>query len=98
MKPPKDSGGEIEPEQAASSRRRKLWEIDHKYHCPIIGTCLSVEELRRIGRNHVWRTEGRPNDYEVHVGFVASATHRNGLAIATQKLLERKYGPTVRRY
>jgi hypothetical protein len=32
-------------------RRRKLWDIASKYHCPLIGTCLSVEELRRLARD-----------------------------------------------
>lgn len=78
--------------------RRKLWAIEHKYHCPIIGTCLGVEELRQLGKHYVWRTAGRPSDYEVHVTFVGAALERNALSLATHKLLEKKYAVTVRRF
>ena len=84
--------------QPTRSGRRKLWEIEHKFHCPIIGTCLGVEELRQLGKNYIWRTSGRPSDYEVHVTFVGAAVERNALALATHKLLEKKYASTVRRY
>lgn len=26
--------------------RRKLWELPHNWHCPIIGSCLPVAEMR----------------------------------------------------
>jgi len=26
-------------------RRAKLWELNEKYHCPVIGTCLPISEL-----------------------------------------------------
>gem|GEM_PF-4498849 len=28
----------------------KLWELHHKLHCPVIGTCLHVDELRKLGQ------------------------------------------------
>ena len=34
------------PEAATSSRRRRLWEVPHKFHCPVIGVCFDVDELR----------------------------------------------------
>ncbi|EXJ14066.1 DUF2325 domain-containing protein [Imhoffiella purpurea] len=80
------------------SGRRKLWDMPHKYHCPIIGTCLSVDDLRRIGRRFVWRTKERLSDYEIHVGFVSAAEERNALSQATQKLLDKKYASNLRRY
>ncbi|MFD2111436.1 DUF2325 domain-containing protein [Thiorhodococcus fuscus] len=91
-RPPEEA---LDPVKAA---RRKLWEIPHKYHCPIIGTCLTVEELRRIGKRFVWSTKERLSDYEIHVGFVSAAEERNGLSLATQKLLDKKYASAVRRY
>jgi len=91
-RPPEDA---LDP---VKTGRRKLWEIPHKYHCPIIGTCLTVEELRRIGKRFVWSTKERLSDYEIHVGFVSAAEERNGLSQATQKLLDKKFASTVRRY
>ncbi|MCK7578986.1 MAG: DUF2325 domain-containing protein [Chromatiales bacterium] len=80
------------------SRRRKLWEIPHKYHCPIIGTCLGVSELRRLGARFDRRKQERPTDYEIHVSFVAAADERNDLSQATHKLLEKKYAGIVGRF
>ncbi|TCT17984.1 DUF2325 domain-containing protein [Thiobaca trueperi] len=86
------------PLAPVKSGRRKLWDVPHKYHCPIIGTCLTVAELRRIGERHAWRTCARPTDYEIHISFVSAASERNSLSLATQKLLEKKYAATVKRY
>ncbi len=83
---------------AVKTGRLKLWDVAHKYHCPIIGTCLGVEELRRIGERHSWLTHSRPSDYEIHVCFVSAADQRNALSLATQKLLEKKYATTINRY
>lgn len=83
---------------ATGSRRRKLWEIPHKYHCPIIGTCLEVSELRRLGARFGWRHRERPTDYEIHVSFVAAADERNDLSQATHKLLEKKYAGIAGRF
>jgi DNA repair exonuclease SbcCD ATPase subunit len=80
-----------------ASKRRKLWEIDHKYHCPLIGTCLSGEELRQLAERHAHRSRDRFSDYDVHVSFVTAARERNGLSIATQKRLDKKYASAVRR-
>jgi hypothetical protein len=88
----------LAPLESKRPGRRKLWDIEHKYHCPIIGTCLTVDELRRLSKQHVWRTQGPPNDYEIHVSFVAAAVGRNTLSLTTHKLLEKKYASTVRRY
>lgn len=80
-----------------AGKRRKLWEIDHKYHCPLIGTCLSGDELRQLGERHAHRANERLSDYDLHVSFVAAAGERNGLALATQKRLDKKYAGALRR-
>ncbi|NCA68806.1 MAG: DUF2325 domain-containing protein [Sphingobacteriia bacterium] len=93
----------VEPsEPALGTRRRKLWEVPHKYHCPVIGTCLDVGDLRRIASRFTWNHQGRhparPSEYEIHVGFVAAAEERNLLSLATHKLLEKRYAGMVRRF
>lgn len=37
-------------EDVGSSHRRKLWEISAGHHCIVIGTCISMPELRRLAR------------------------------------------------
>ncbi len=85
------------PEPPRTSRR-KLWEIPHKYHCPVIGTCLEVGELRRIAERVRMETDEPLSDYEVHLNFVGAADSKNTLSVATHKVLERKYAAAVARF
>jgi len=76
-------------------RRRKLWELEEKYHCPVVGTCLSIEELKKVARKE--GVFGRSFDpYRLHVEAVSASCTRNSSAGAMQKLLERKYERWVR--
>jgi hypothetical protein len=78
--------------------RRKLWDIPHKYHCPIIGTCLTVDELRRIADRTAQRPDTPLSEFDIHVSFVAAAAEKNPLSLATHKTLEKKFTTSVRRY
>ncbi|HSO81580.1 hypothetical protein [Thiocapsa sp.] len=78
--------------------RRKLWDIPHKYHCPIIGTCLTVDELRRIAERTAQRPDTPFSAFDIHVSFVAAAAEKNPLSLATHKTLEKKFTTSVRRY
>lgn len=78
--------------------RRKLWDIPHKYHCPVIGTCLSVEELRRVASRLLLRGDAPSTDFKIHVTFVGAAESKNSLSLATHKALERKYRSVVERF
>jgi hypothetical protein len=78
--------------------RRKLWEIAHKHHCPVIGTCLQVDELRHVAKKTGCTSRHCLSDYEVHVAFVSAASEKNALSVALQRLLERKYATAVRRF
>ena len=31
-----------------SSRRRRLWELTHACHCPVVGVCIPLDTLRRL--------------------------------------------------
>lgn len=78
--------------------RKKLWDLPANLHCPIIGTCLDAQELRKLARKARCEQDRPLTDYEVHVSFVASADERNPLSIATQKALEKKYSSHIKRY
>jgi uncharacterized iron-regulated protein len=62
--------------------RRKLWELSHKLHCPVIGTCLEVAELRKIVRNLGIEQGSVLTDYDVHVSFVSAADTKNLLSLS----------------
>ncbi|MCB1773312.1 MAG: DUF2325 domain-containing protein [Gammaproteobacteria bacterium] len=85
-------------QRSGRKTRRKLWELPHKLHCPVIGTCLEADELRRIALKAGARPSGELTDYDVHVSFVAAADEKNSLSLATHKALDKKYASHVKRF
>lgn len=79
------------------SRRRKLWEIPHKFHCPVVGSCFEVRELRGLMHKvmHLPRDIG---DFVLHTTAVAACDQRGPLAELLHKTLERRYALIVRRF
>ena len=85
----------LTPLHAAGSRRRRLWDLPHSSHCPVVGVCLPLETLRRL----VGKASGSKvmtDDYEVHVGAVADCVSRNRLSELLQDELERRYAREVK--
>jgi hypothetical protein len=85
-----------EPE-AHTSRRRRLWELGHACHCPLVGVGFPLGVLRKLVDKI---TSGKvvADDYEVHVGAVTECAHRNRLSEALQKELERRYAAVLLRF
>lgn len=79
---------------SVGSRRRRLWDLPHNSHCPVIGVCLPLATLRQLVKKALG---GRAlaDDYEVHVGAVAECAQRNRLSEALQAELERRYALKV---
>jgi Uncharacterized protein conserved in bacteria (DUF2325) len=86
------------PEDAAqTSRRRRIWELSHTCHCPLIGVCIPLGALRKL----VGKVAGGKvlaDDYEIHVGAVSECGTRNVLSEAVQKELERRFAPVIARF
>ena len=72
------------------AKRAKLWELDRKHHCPIVGTCLSIDELTKMARRHFDHLIAR-GDYAMHVEAVGRSNTRNHVSEAIHKLLEQKH-------
>ncbi len=72
------------------AKRAKLWELSDKHHCPVIGTCLPIDELAKFARRFSFA--GNPRDeFALHVEAVGYAGNRNAVSEAIQKHLELKY-------
>jgi hypothetical protein len=84
-------------ECAKSRRRLKLWELEEKHHCPVIGTCLSLEELKKIARKGGFSGQSF-EPYRLHVEAVSLSCSRNAAAEAMHKLLERKFSLDLARF
>lgn len=82
---------------AQGSRRRKLWELAHKFHCPVIGVCFAVDELRRL-MDKVMHIPRGTSDYVLHTSAVGSCEERGPLAELLQKNMEKRFQLTIRRF
>ncbi|MDO8607409.1 MAG: DUF2325 domain-containing protein [Phaeospirillum sp.] len=91
----------LHPTSAAAipRRRTKLWEIDGQWHCTIIGTCLTLGELKATAtRLGVQLHSAKPSDHEVHTAMILLVKRERVVGKAVNKLLDRKHGPMVRRF
>ena len=85
------------PSVVKGSRRRKLWEISHKFHCPVIGVCFDVDELRAL-MGKVMHFPRDTSDFVLHTTAVGACEERSQLANILHKHLERRFALTIRRF
>lgn len=85
-------------QEALPVRRTKLWELDHRFHCLVIGTCLTIDELRRLARKAGLGLDTRMTDYQLHHSFVELAGDPVVAARVTHKWLDRKFSAAIRRF
>lgn len=78
----------------AHKKRRALWELEIKYHCPVIGTCVPVVELRKLLKPFTAVTD----DYALHGEAVAACHCKNPLSKALYQYLEKKYVAHIHRF
>lgn len=76
-------------------RRLKLWELEERLHCPVVGTCLTIDELKKVARKEGY-TGKKIDAYHLHVEAVSASCARNSAAEAMHRLLERKYARWVK--
>ena len=78
------------PHENMPLRRAKLWDLEAKHHCPVIGTCLTPDELDKFAKHLSIDCDWR-DEFALHVEVVGCARNRNAVSQAVQKHLERKY-------
>lgn len=81
----------------SSRRRRKLWELSSRTHCPLIGTCLPVAEMRKLALR-VGLDERAMSDYSLHTAVVSSCDTRSELAEQVQRYFDKRYAVMVQRF
>ncbi len=85
------------PEAKSTSRRRRLWEIPHKFHCPVVGCCFEVKELRAL-MHKVMHLPRDTSDFVLHTTAVGACETRTPLADLLHKTLEKRHALTIRRF
>lgn len=76
--------------------RLRLWEFNDNAHCPVVGTCLSHDDLMRIGRSLRIVFDRDAQDYDVHGHFVRAATMDTPEARAMTKMLDERFTGALR--
>ena len=77
--------------QLLPTRRLKIWEIKHSFHCTILGTCLTMEELRKLMRQSGVVLEKKPSDYDLHATMVGQVESKGRTSRNINRMLDRKY-------
>lgn len=92
------ASGRVPPlAEARRTTRRKLWELEEKYHCPVVGTCLNLDDLRKIARKTGFT--GRAFDaYRLHLEAVSLSCAHNQAADLMHKLMDRKFALHLTRF
>ena len=78
-------------------RRIKLWECTDQIHCSVVGTCASIDDLRRIARRVGIAIKREATDHQIHGHFVMECTSDTAFARAFHKVMDRRYEGAVRR-
>lgn len=94
---PQPPATEATPAAAKPARRARLWELKEKFHCPLIGTCLPMDELARLARRHTFNGDLR-DEFTLHVEAVGWAGSRNPVSEDLNRHFERKYAGYVARF
>jgi hypothetical protein len=81
----------------ASRLPHRIWELEPKLLCPVIGTCLAMEEVRKLARKH-GVVPADASDYEAHVTVVSHCKARNPVSEAVQQTLDRRHALWLGRF
>ncbi len=77
--------------------KRNMWE-HADYSCPIVGTCLTTAELRKLATRVQLILPPGASDYELHGCFVTLAKRADRPAKIVQKYLDKKFYRQMKRF
>nr|WP_320013200.1 DUF2325 domain-containing protein [uncultured Desulfobulbus sp.] len=78
--------------------KRPIWEIEPCFKCALVGTCLSRAELRKLGKEKVYKTPSKLDDYQLHTHFIQISDTSDDSGRALQKYLSKKYRSHQKKY
>ena len=79
-------------------RRKRIWELSSAWHCTVVGTCLTLADLRSFARKlNVHTVPGYSVDYQLHGLFVKEAEHDNKPGKMLNKLLDKRHALSIRK-
>ena len=78
-----------------NSRRLRIWEIEQRFKCPVIGWCFDIAEQKEVLRKDGISIKGKSN-YQIHEIVAGSLGEENRLSRRIDLLLNRKYQKEIR--
>lgn len=77
-------------------KRTKLWQVEHCCHCAVIGTCLTVDEVRKLLESfgidcHGW------SSYALHSAIVTIIAGNDYRTRKVQSYLDRKFKSSLQK-
>ncbi|MGC2856868.1 DUF2325 domain-containing protein [Novispirillum sp. DQ9] len=78
--------------------RRRLEDIPPGRHCSLIGTCLSLADLRKLAAKTGLRLPPAADDYRVHGAMVHATAHSPAVARLAGKMLDKRYAAQVSKF
>lgn len=85
------------PLPVTGRRRKKLWELPHRFHCPLVGTCLPVAEMRKFAARAGF-DQADMSDYVLHTVSVGACESRTELAELIQRYFDKRHAALVQRF
>ena len=76
-------------------QRKKIWQLEHNYHCAVIGTCLTLAETRKLVSHFVQNTHAM-SDYDFHTHAVHMISNNDKLGKKIHNFLDRKFNSTIK--
>ncbi|BCG63173.1 MAG: hypothetical protein methR_P0867 [Methyloprofundus sp.] len=83
-------GNDSEHPSAISLEVARLWQLDHNYHCAIIGTCLTIAEVKKLLKQLRIGTHGY-SAYELHSTIVTIIADNAFPSKKVQNFLDKKF-------
>jgi len=92
------TGPEKSSDKRHTRQRKKLWDLQGRFHCSVIGTCLTLNELRRLCHKANIIFETSVSDHELHSAFVNVAGESTYPSRLLQKHLDSKYKRIIQQF
>lgn len=83
---------------ASRTTRRRIDDIPDKWHCSVIGTCLTLGDLRKIARKAAVGLPPNADDYRVHGAVVHLAGQSKVLAKMLTRFLDKQFAAHIGRF
>jgi len=79
-------------------RRKKLWEIPTAFHCSLMGTCLSSEDMAELRKKMGGALQQALTTYQLHTALIDLSGNCTEASKTLQSFLDKRYHAAILRY